>query len=180
MSVDNKIILTPSVRNAPGNVSQETKDRLADIFDGFVTNEAFALAVSQRLEVTEMSITPKVEEPRKVEAKVVIEVDVTSDMINGNGTLHGGCTAYLVDFCTSIAISLHSGYLGNWRRHVSSTLSVTYHAPAALGSRIRIINTTVAMGARAMTARAEIYDATNKRLAATGTHVKMEPSGPKL
>jgi len=171
--------LVESLQHVQGNVPQEYKDNIEVVFKTF--SEGFARPISHRLKVTELEVHPKVEEPRKVEARVVFELEVAQDMVNGSGTLHGGCSAYLIDFCSSTAISLHCGHLGRWRQHVSSTMNVVYHAPAPLGVTLKIINTTMSVGARAMSVRTEIYDATNKRLVASGTHVKMEPGGgPKL
>ncbi|THG97003.1 hypothetical protein EW026_g4925 [Hermanssonia centrifuga] len=48
------------------------------------------------------------------------------------------------------------------------------------GCRLKIVNTTMALGGRVMTARAEIYDITHNRLVASGVHIKMPPSAPKL
>ncbi|KAJ3479574.1 hypothetical protein NLI96_g8962 [Meripilus lineatus] len=180
MSNDGPNLFIPSIARSEGNASQEVKEKLATIWSQFVEGPAFANTVARRVEVTEMSITPKAEEPKKVEARVVLELDVTGDMINGHSSLHGGCGAYLVDFCSSIALTLHRGHHGRWTGHVSSTLHTVYHAPAPIGSRLKIINTTVAVGARVMTARTEIYDKTNNRLVVSGYHVKMEPTPAKL
>jgi len=58
-------------------------------------------------------------------------------------------------------------------------MDLVYHAPAPPGAKLRIVNTAIAVGARIMSARSEIWDDTAKRLCVTGIHVKMEPSVPK-
>ncbi|KAK6971335.1 hypothetical protein R3P38DRAFT_3242698 [Favolaschia claudopus] len=39
---------------------------------------------------------------------------------------------------------------------VSQSLNVVFHAPAALGETLRIVNTTLTVGSRAMSARTEV------------------------
>lgn len=58
---------------------------------------AFGEIISQRIQITEISIDKKQEEPRKIEARVVCELTVEDDMVNGGGKIHGGCSAFLVD-----------------------------------------------------------------------------------
>ena len=77
MSNDGPNLFIPSIARSEGNASQEVKEKLATIWSQFVEGPAFANTVARRVEVTEMSITPKAEEPKKVEARVVLELDVT-------------------------------------------------------------------------------------------------------
>jgi len=95
-------------------------------------------------------------------------------MLNPGGSLHGACAAYLIDICTTLVFLAAARSPG-----VSASMDVIYHAPAAPGARLRIVNTALAVGARIMSARTEIWDDTTKRLCVTGIHVKMEPSTPK-
>jgi len=95
-------------------------------------------------------------------------------MLNPGGSMHGGCAAFLIDACTTLVFLAASRSAG-----VSASMDVVYHAPAALGAKLRIVNTAIAVGARIMSARSEIWDDTTKRLCVTGIHVKMEPSAPK-
>jgi len=106
------------VAGIAGNASSEAKIvtlKWLSIFNA--GRDAFALAVGQRLEITEVSVHAKSEEERVLQGRVVCEVDVRegevhaewfdiilglsistgSDMLNGSGKLHGGCSMYLLD-----------------------------------------------------------------------------------
>ncbi|KAJ7839312.1 hypothetical protein B0H13DRAFT_1454238, partial [Mycena leptocephala] len=52
---------------------------------------------------------------------------------------------------------------------------VSCHSPATVGETLRIVNTTMTVGARALSARTEIWNATKHRLVASGVHIKMKP-----
>jgi len=116
-----------------------------------------------------------------MEGRVVVELTVNGDMVNAADNMHGGCTAYLVDICTTMALSafqLSSGMDGIGM-NVSQTLNIIYHSPAALGEKLRIVNTTLTVGGRTMSMRSDIWNETRHRLVATGIHIKMQPSQPK-
>ncbi|KAF9449045.1 hypothetical protein P691DRAFT_728616 [Macrolepiota fuliginosa MF-IS2] len=139
----------------------------------------FGDAIVDRLVCTEISLYAKPEEPRKVEAKVVIETTVEEDMLNGGGKIHGGCSALLIDMCSTLALTaLSMNANGESIMSVSQALNVVYHSPAGLGDRLRLVNTTLTFGARAHSARTEIWNLTHHRLVASGTHIKMQPSAP--
>jgi len=59
----------------------------------------FGGSVLKRMKIVEITLNRKAEEEKKMEAKVVVELDVTEDMLNGGGYIHGGCSAFLVDVC---------------------------------------------------------------------------------
>lgn len=157
-----------------GNLSPELKQRLEMVMEAVATPGVHGASLCKRLVVTEASIVPKAEEVSRTGARVVCEVTVEEDMLNPVGTMHGGCAAFLVDTCSTLTFIATGRNMG-----VSATMDVIYHAPAPLGSKLRIVNTAMAVGARIMSARTEIWDDTKKRLCVTGIHVKMEPSPPK-
>ncbi|KAI0053807.1 Thioesterase/thiol ester dehydrase-isomerase, partial [Auriscalpium vulgare] len=130
-----------------------------------------------RVSITEVSLNPMAEEPSKFEARVVCELFVEEDMLNISGNMHGGCAAYLVDICSTLPIA---AYNADGRSGVSQIINMIYHAPAKLGAKLKIISTTIAVGGRTMSARCEIWDATNQRLVASGIQVKMDASPAKL
>lgn len=80
-----------------------------------------------------------------------IQAELALDMVNAGGSMHGGCSAYLVDICTSLALAA-AGKPGT----VSQAIDMVYHAPAPLGCRIRIVNLTITLGARISSARCEV------------------------
>ncbi|KAJ7279028.1 hypothetical protein C8J57DRAFT_1305321 [Mycena rebaudengoi] len=141
-----------------GNASPQIKEffsELSNVFGSRRVNDkpAFGNDIATRLSVTHASIDKKADEPLKEEGKVVCELIVTEDMLNGGGNVHGGCSTF-----------------------VSQSLNMVYHSPATLGDKLRIVNTTITVGARAMSARTEIWNATHHRLVASGIHIKMQPS----
>jgi len=141
----------------------------------------FADSVGGRVRITEVSIRPKDEEPEKLESYVVCETVVEEDMVNGGGNIHGACSTYLIDICTSLplsALSLTSG--GSGLSGVSQVINTVYHSPARIGDLLRIVSTTLALGSRAMSVRCEIWNVPHHRLVASGVHIKMEPSVAKL
>ncbi|KAJ3506836.1 hypothetical protein NLJ89_g6644 [Agrocybe chaxingu] len=124
---------------------------------------------------------PKPEDEKKKEAKLVVEVDVTEDMLNGGGSIHGGCSAFLVDLCTAIALSaLSLETKGELYPCISQSINLIYHSPAGLGDKLRLFNTTLTLGARVHSARTEIWNVTHHRLVVSGTHIIMVPSPPKV
>ncbi|KAF7373388.1 Acyl-coenzyme A thioesterase 13 [Mycena sanguinolenta] len=164
------------------NVDEDSKNALTDLSHLFGTQlnlndrpKEFGDSIGERLLVTQASVQSKSEEPTKKEGRLVCEIVVTHDMLNYLGNVHGGCSAFLIDICSSMCLMVHQR-----GTHVSQSLDIVYHSPAMLGETLRIISNTMTMGARVMSARTEIWNATKHRLVASGVHVKMQPSRPKL
>ncbi|KZT29496.1 hypothetical protein NEOLEDRAFT_1056669 [Neolentinus lepideus HHB14362 ss-1] len=178
--------MPPPPSHIPGTASNEIKSAVARLLD-FITTSAspepgFAHSVGTRLRLAEVSVLPRRDDDGKTECRVVCEVTVGSDMLNGARTMHGGCAAYLIDDCSSLPLAAHAlaTRVGSGTSGVSQALNVVYHAPALLGDKLRIVSTTIAVGARVMSARCEIWNDTRRRLVASGIHIKMEPSAAKL
>jgi len=136
-------------------------------------SSGYGTRTAERLELVEVSIIPNADEPSREEARVVLELTVTEDMLNSAGKMHGACIVHLVDLCTTFPIAV-KGQLDDLG--VSQNINVIYHAPASLGDKLRLINTSTAMGTRAWTARMEMWDVTHHRLVASATQVKMGAS----
>jgi len=166
-----------------GNAEPDVKIVLARAFDPdepFNSGIRFAQSVGRRLKIVEVSCNKKLDEPKKLECRVVVETLVTEDMLNGAGILHGACSAYLVDVCSSLPIlALTKVTTGKPILGVTSTINMMYHSPAVLGDKLRLVNTSMTIGSRAMSARTEIWNATHHRLVSSGVHLKMPPSVPK-
>ncbi|KAJ7147375.1 HotDog domain-containing protein [Mycena filopes] len=162
-----------------GNIAPGMKDALTHLPDLFGMRQAkrpgFGNSIISALVVTEASVLPKAEEPLKEEGRVVCEITVTEDMLNGGGNIHGGCSAFLIDVCSTLSLMVYKPGM-----HVSQSLNIVYHSPATLGEKLRIVNTSMTIGARAMSARTEIWNDTKHRLVASGVHIKMQPSEAKL
>jgi acyl-coenzyme A thioesterase 13 len=71
-----------------GNASPEVKAHLGNIkryLESFLPSELkrkslFAQSTQDKLEVLEISILPKVEEPKKLEGRVIVELDVSEGL----------------------------------------------------------------------------------------------------
>ncbi|KAH9915549.1 uncharacterized protein BXZ73DRAFT_106098 [Epithele typhae] len=112
----------------------------------------------------------------KLQARVTYRLTVAADMLNWNGSMHGGCAVYLIDVCSSAAISLLAMVQKKPWGSVSQALNTSFHAPALAGVTIEVVNTTTASGSRMLSSVTEIWDVTNSRLCMSGTHHKMAPS----
>ncbi|KZT70301.1 hypothetical protein DAEQUDRAFT_737514 [Daedalea quercina L-15889] len=163
------------ISGAKSNLSSEQLDKVAYILAWHGPDDGFATSVIEKLQITECGTFVRPEDGT-THGRVVYEGTVTQDMCNAHDMMHGGCAAFLVDCCTSIALVAMGLATGSPVDLVSQSLTTTYHAGAKLGDKIQIVNITTASGKRAVTARAEIWDVTTKRLAVTGHHVKMVPS----
>ncbi|KAJ8087159.1 hypothetical protein PM082_005987 [Marasmius tenuissimus] len=182
--MDTAVIERPSIAQVSGNASDHTKAYIAGILSYFSSTSerrrSFADYILPRMTINEISILSNLEEPTRKEARVVCTLMVESDMINGMGNLHGGCSAYLVDICSGFSLSAYIvETTGKSAMHVSQAINTVYHSPAALGDKLRIVNTTVSVGKRALTARTEIWNETHHRLVVSGTQIAMFPSLPK-
>jgi len=169
-------VLGDTIVSSSGNVPEKIRKKLQSLYVPLSDTKGFAHDLARKLVVTKMQVDPRGDLRGKLEATVEMETTVTQDTVNDANVLHGAYSAFLIDFCTSLTFSVLMGYEQNWGGHLSTTLSVTYHAPAPIHSKLKIVNTTLAKGKRTMTARCEIYDITNGRLVASGIQSKMEPS----
>ncbi|KAG7097498.1 hypothetical protein E1B28_004840 [Marasmius oreades] len=162
-----------------GNCSLETKQRIVDTLASHVRHGVFAgSTVASKLRVSEVTVGQMREDPLREEGRAVFTLTVDEDMMNLAGGVHGGCIAYLIDFCSSLALAVLAHKQTGDRRviSVSQALNIVYHSPAPLGDKLRIINTTMTVGKRASSIRSEIWSDVNHRLIASGVHVKMDPS----
>ncbi|KAI6042845.1 HotDog domain-containing protein [Pisolithus marmoratus] len=169
-----------------GNVSTEIKQVFFDVFCEQIKKvnargyKGFEPEIASRAVWKEMSVLKKAEEPEKLEARTVFEITVEEDMVNQNGALHGGCSALLIDNCSTMPMALLSlATTGHPEFGVSKSLNISYHAPTMVGALLRIVSTTLSCGSRVLTSRCEVWDATNHRLVASGVHTKMPASAAK-
>lgn len=172
-----------SLRGAPGNVPQEVRNLGADWWAAArKARDGFAMPIFSRLQVTEARVVDNADIQGRKEGRLVLEIEVARDMCNPHGVMHGGCASTLIDFCTSFVRSFvqTEGKLVVKVVPVSLALNVTFHSPAVRGAKLRIICSTVAVGARIITTKSEIYDVTNGRIIASGVHLKAVPTQQKL
>lgn len=130
MVYEGKIPISRTVLTAPGNVSADIRERLARWFDYASELQSYGRDIAMKLEVTEIAIFDSVEEPRKKQARLVMEIETDAgaflagrkclelndacgcdlDMCNNLGILQGGCIAFLVDLYVAIYFILRIHY----------------------------------------------------------------------
>ncbi|KAK0443921.1 uncharacterized protein EV420DRAFT_1575396 [Desarmillaria tabescens] len=127
---------TDDVSSIAGNVSDEIKRIVGFPMRIFrmTTDEGeptgFGATFTSGMTVSEVSMIPKAEEPTKQEGR--------GDMVNGAMTIHGGCSAYLVDSfellcsCSTLAIMAYTLASGRPVNTVSQSINMMYHSPAGL------------------------------------------------
>lgn len=182
--------MTSSSTYLAGDAPEDVKIAAVDMWDNWIGGPAapgFGKDVRKGMRFTTLNLKEEAlssgdadERPRRRTAETIHEVTVTEDFLNGMGFLHGGCTAYLIDSCSSIGFVALSP--PDTPPSVSLNLAVTYHQAAPPGARLRFISTVIAFSARVQTVRCEVWDITKPahRLVATGTHIKMQQSGRTL
>ncbi|KAJ3810055.1 HotDog domain-containing protein [Lentinula aff. lateritia] len=166
-----------------GNASDDIKAFLVDpqlsfntLVEGNFTT-TFAQSVVEKIYISEVSLVQNMIEPLRQESRVVCSMRVAEDMINGMGNLHGGCSALLVDLCSTLAMAALQMHLtGKPTVTVSQAMNLSFHAPAGLGEDLRIINTSMSIGTRVISAKTEIWSATHHRILVSGVHLKMTPT----
>ncbi|CAD5211290.1 unnamed protein product [Bursaphelenchus okinawaensis] len=102
-----------------------------------------------------------------------VEFTVTEDLTNGWKTLHGGCTATLVDMITTMVLyttddeKVHPG--------VSVDMALSYYGPAQLGDKVIIDATIIRKGRTLAYTKADLYLKDSLKPVAFGTHTKAFP-----
>ncbi|PIL28316.1 hypothetical protein GSI_09605 [Ganoderma sinense ZZ0214-1] len=114
-----------------GDVSQEVEDEIASWTSLFISAEGFATSVRRRLKLKEVAVYRR-DKDGKPHSRVTFELVVDEDMVNLNGTMHGGCAVFLIDICSSMALAVLAAHTGKPNKFVSQALNTTFHAPAPL------------------------------------------------
>ncbi|KAF7351536.1 4HBT domain-containing protein [Mycena sanguinolenta] len=163
------------VKRIRGNISDEEKQINANVFAYFCTGSGvtkfppFCSEISWRLKIVEINVWDNVA-TMVTESELVFEIEVTQDMCNVYGTMHGGCAAFLLDPATVAAMVL----LGRTKRFdgtgVSTSMNVYWHHPAPLGTMLTVTTRSVFADGRARLARCEMRDKATRKLIVSGTH----------
>ncbi|KAF9478685.1 hypothetical protein BDN70DRAFT_879707 [Pholiota conissans] len=88
------------IANVSGNAPSYLKEaalRWYIVLNGRPGFRGFGFVTRQRVRVTEVSLEPSVDDPEKISAKMVTELEVTPDMCNVDGILEQGCMCGLMD-----------------------------------------------------------------------------------
>nr|GAT52138.1 predicted protein [Mycena chlorophos] len=162
-----------------GNLPQAQKQQAANLFYFFIAGHGeapnanpFAGEIGMRIRIVEMNVFDDVE----AGAWQVMEVEVTPDMCNAFGTMHGACGAFLLGHAGMGTIVL----LGNATGFDSASLASTaqnlqnlhWHTTANLGETLTIRARTVFVDRKnrgARLASCEIREIDSGRLILTGT-----------
>ncbi|CAI4226228.1 unnamed protein product [Auanema sp. JU1783] len=109
------------------------------------------------------------------EGKAKIEFDVTEELTNNHGTLHGGCAMTIVDICTTTLCAMTPrGVTG-----VSVNLNMNYLTPAKLGETVVVDARILRMGNTIAYTEAELYLKTSGKMVAKGLHTMALPKPKK-
>ena len=101
--------------------------------------------------------------------RVVCEMEVTAEVSNSYGTLHGGCTSTIIDIVgTSAALTVDP-----LRPGVSVDMSTSLTSSAKVGERLYIEGKCLKSGKRLAFTEVKLWvGGLEKKLIATGTHTK--------
>ncbi|RXW15455.1 hypothetical protein EST38_g10404 [Candolleomyces aberdarensis] len=161
--------------NAPDYVKQLNYNTY--IAYGVGDQDCFGHSVGKSVQFVEVNINRKHERKGRLEATTIAEVKVTRHMLNGAGMLHGGCLAYIVDNTPLVVLGLIQNVNGVG---VTQSMNVLFHAPAPLGTILRIVSSSVSLGGRVMSSRCEVLDKESGRIVASAFLNKMQPVSAKL
>ncbi|KAJ7501720.1 HotDog domain-containing protein [Mycena galericulata] len=158
-----------------GNISDDEKQVNANVLAYFNTgsgvsrNTPFSSEIGVRLKILELKLWENKSNGAD-ESEVVLEIEVTENMCNVYGTMHGGCAAYILDSTTvasTVLLGLSKGFDGTG---VSQSMNIHWHHPAPLGSTILITTRSVFVDGRARLARCEMRNKASGQLFVSGLH----------
>uniref|UniRef100_A0AC35GPN7 Thioesterase domain-containing protein n=1 Tax=Panagrolaimus sp. PS1159 TaxID=55785 RepID=A0AC35GPN7_9BILA len=106
------------------------------------------------------------------EGKVKLEFEVTEELTNPMGTLHGGATSTMIDIATTTALLATS----TGKPGVTVNLNVACLAPAKLGETVILDAEVIKSGRSIAFTEATLYRKSDQTIVATGQHTKAFPS----
>ncbi|KAI0731844.1 hypothetical protein C8Q72DRAFT_775563 [Fomitopsis betulina] len=107
---------------------------------------------------------------QSLRGQTICELKITEEMLNVHRTFAGGCSAHLVDIGTFSSLLILSVVTGMDYTGLSTALNITFHNPAALGTQLKMVSSSISNSGRIMAARAEIYDKTTSQLLVSAVH----------
>jgi len=167
-----------------GNLPMALKFENERFFRHFVgtPQTSFGAEIGKRIRIVqadvflpEIGLEGKTEEEsenvrRGAESQTMCEIEVTRDMCNVFGTLHGGCAAFLIDLCSSTSIVCYGLYTGTDGTGVSSSMNIQWHRPIIVGKTLKIVSKTVFVEGLIRSARSEIRDLHTNLLYVSAIH----------
>ncbi|KAF8339015.1 HotDog domain-containing protein [Cantharellus anzutake] len=171
---------TPSdLSNINTNVPKRQLEGAMLTFDSFVRNGKYfgVEAVGKHLVSTDMSFGDEEDKPdvpddknKHSRMKFAANIDVSKDMCNKFGIMHGACVAYLMDTVTTGALVSLEG-----PPRVSLSLNISFYRPIPVGSKIRLVAYTTSVGRSIAHTRGEMWDLKKSTLLASCTHTMVDP-----
>ncbi|KAJ8087225.1 hypothetical protein PM082_006055 [Marasmius tenuissimus] len=153
-----------------GNISDEGKRLVLGIVSYFIGSKegCFGFSIGERLRLIEANVFAK--DGEASQGKTVFEITIDKDMCNSFGTLHGACATYFVGPCTMSAMGMLGAALGIDGTGVSQSVNINWHQPAAVGTILHIVSTSVFITGRIRTSQCEIWDKDQRTLYASAVH----------
>ncbi|KIM36045.1 hypothetical protein M413DRAFT_78749, partial [Hebeloma cylindrosporum] len=140
-----------------GNASVEVKQICIELFRFFIstTGNSYGADVGQRLKLVEINIWGE-GGTKAASAQTVVEITIEKDMCNVFGTLHGACAAYIVDPCSVSSLVALGTALGFDGTGFSQSMNLIWHHPVKMGTKIRVVSTTMSAKGKLRTIRCEV------------------------
>ncbi|KAJ3755383.1 hypothetical protein EV360DRAFT_85961 [Lentinula raphanica] len=169
-----------------GNLPMAMKEENERFFRHFVgtPSTSYGADVGKQIKLTGANVSLPVDLDGKTEAEIaaakkgaeietVCEIEITKEMCNIYGTLHGGCAAYIVDLvsrCSSTAVVCYGLYTGTDGTGVSSSMNLHWHRPITAGKKLKITSNTVFSDGLIRNARSELRDLQTNKLYVSAVH----------
>lgn len=103
------------------------------------------------------------------DSQVLLSMKISEDLININGTIHGGALATILDTSTTLAILKADR---NLRKSVSAELNFSFMSPGKLNETIFILAECDKIGKALAFSNAHVYGEDQTRLIGGGRHIK--------
>ncbi|GAA5857022.1 hypothetical protein JCM5353_004977 [Sporobolomyces roseus] len=154
-----------------------------------LSSAGFSRAIAKRILLDGVNVSGVImdgEEDTKptktAQSTVSCLIPVSQDMCNVAGNLHGGCGAWLVDHCSSLALlALSGGDEGEQRwttSGVSTNLNLNYMKAAPLGTNLKLVTQVLNFGRVTSLLETKIYNADTNQLLTIGWHTKQDQYRP--
>ncbi|KAJ7050097.1 hypothetical protein C8F01DRAFT_1179881, partial [Mycena amicta] len=158
-----------------GNTTLSEKELIAGIFSFFIKGgimeNAFGKSIGERVKMVEMNLEEDAA-GQGARTNGTWEVEVTQDMCNAFGTMHGACAAFLLDHATLGTLVFLGRARGFDGVGMTTTMNLNWHTPAQVGDVISIYAESVFVdkgGRGTRVARCQILEKSSGRLIVTGT-----------
>ncbi|KAJ7086854.1 hypothetical protein B0H15DRAFT_1022964 [Mycena belliarum] len=164
--------------NAPRAV-KELALKCLDIYHAPAPSCFAADAGTLRTAVTEVSLDPGPLEDTRV-LTLVCELEVTDASLDSRDVVANAFIVTIIDECVSAAVAaLDRAQGGPGTSGVTLSITTVFHNPVLTGSTLRLVNRTLEVAAETTSCRCEVWDLTQRRLAASAVFAGMQSSPPK-